>query len=93
MMYPPLSTDFRFPVLHLETDDGRSVELGQLLQNSNPDHVTLLMPGFSMCHGTCPLLIQSYKKLLAQMPKKSFSVFSCLKRGGVLEPPLTFRRV
>lgn len=74
MIYPPLKSDFHLPVLQVETEAGRTVALDTLIHTKNPAGMTLLIPGFTHCHGTCPLQIQAYKKLLQGESHQSISV-------------------
>jgi cytochrome oxidase Cu insertion factor (SCO1/SenC/PrrC family) len=74
MIYPPLSLDFRLPSIQVETEHGEQKTLDSLLVKPGTSGVTLLIPGFTRCHGTCPLLIQTYKKLLSSTESRPISV-------------------
>lgn len=74
MIYPPVKLDFHLPALQVETETGQTVALDTLIHTHNPARMTLLIPGFTHCHGTCPLQIQAYKKLLQGESRQSISV-------------------
>lgn len=74
MIYPPLSLDFHLPAIQVQTEEGQTVAIQDLIQSKNPADLTLLIPGFTHCQGVCPLLVQTYKKLLEVDSHRSISV-------------------
>jgi cytochrome oxidase Cu insertion factor (SCO1/SenC/PrrC family) len=74
MIYPPLFINFHLPPIQVETEEGKVVDLQSLIQNPKAPHLTLVIPGFTRCQGTCPLMVQTYKKLLQAEGHRSISV-------------------
>lgn len=61
MIFPPLDSDFRLPDVSVTTDQGHTLSLRSLTLSKKG--VTVLLPGFTTCHGTCPVLVQLYKRI------------------------------
>lgn len=62
MISPPLDPKLALPKVLLTNDHGQARPLAALIHDDNV--VTLLIPGFTTCHGVCPVLTRLYKHLL-----------------------------
>jgi cytochrome oxidase Cu insertion factor (SCO1/SenC/PrrC family) len=70
--YPPLKKDLPLPRLDVETESGAHGNLRQLLSTGD-SRPFLMLPVFTTCHGSCPLLARALQKVWTAIPSTEVS--------------------